>query len=361
MPKYRKHSIEEKRKRSKLRKKHKKERQRTAVDAKGVKPVENCAEETKSPVRNISVPSVGKQGEERAGTSEALNATRDINAGQKRSRKELEEQSNSVEELKKKRDAAHRHAVIFYNNWMKSERANLPLINLKNIKITERNVAKGSYGLCHVGFYGATNVAVKKIERWDDTSIEEAAILRKLRHPNIQMFLGLAWQENDAHIVSKFHSLQGKSVTLANTGEEKLLTEKNWQNTASQGCDAVRYLHREAEILHNDIKPNNIVVEHGCDPSVVIPILIAFGKACAIHDARVMLEEKDQSKFPFLAPELNKGERQSTGSDIFSLGYTIRRVSHIIKDFSLRNIYRSCLSDDPPERPEIVAILRQFK
>ena len=326
-----------------------------------MKPVENCAEESKSPVRNISVPSVGKQGEERAGTSEALNATHDINAGQKRSRQELEEQSNSVEELKKKRDAAHRHAVIFYNNWMKSERANLPLINLKNIQITERNVAKGSYGLCHVGFYGATNVAVKKIERWDDTSIEEAAILRKLRHPNIQMFLGLAWQENDAHIVSKFHSLQGKSVTLANAGEEKLLTEKNWQNTASQVCDAVRYLHREAEILHNDIKPNNIVVEHGCDPSVVIPILIDFGKACAIHDARVMLEEKDQSKFPFLAPELNKGQRQSTGSDIFSLGYTIRRVSHIIKDFSLRNIYRSCLSDDPRERPEIVAILRQFK
>ena len=80
------------------------------------------------------------------------------------------------------------------------------------------------------------------------------------------MFLGLAWQESDAHIVSKFHSLQGKSVTLANAGEEKLLTEKNWQNTASQVSDAVRYLHREAEILHNDIKPNNIVVEHGCDP-----------------------------------------------------------------------------------------------
>lgn len=362
MPNYRKHSIEQKRKRSKLRKKRKKERQRKAVDANEVKPTENCAEETKSPGRNISVPSVGKQGEERAGTSEALNATH-LDVGQKRSRKESG-QSSCVEELKeleKKRDAAHRHAVIFYNNGMKSERANLPLINLKNVQITERNVAKGSYGLCHVGFYGATNVAVKKIGRWDDTSIEEATILRKLRHPNIQMFLGLAWQENDAHIISKFHSLQGKSVTLANAGEEKLLTEKNWQNTASQVCDAVRYLHCEAEILHNDIKPDNIVVELGCDPSLVIPILIDFGKACAIHDARVILKEKDHSKFPFLGPEFNKGERQSTGSDIFSLGYTIRRVCLIIKDFSLRNIYRGCLSDEACERPEIVTILRPFK
>jgi len=75
----------------------------------------------------------------------------------------------------------------------------------------------------------------------------------------------------------------------------------------------------------------------------------------------VILKEKDHSKFPFLAPELNKGERQSTRSDIFSLGYTIRRVSHIIKDFSLRNIYRGCLSDEARERPEIVTILRPFK
>ena len=75
----------------------------------------------------------------------------------------------------------------------------------------------------------------------------------------------------------------------------------------------------------------------------------------------MILKEKDHSKFPFLAPELNKVERQSIRSDIFSLGYTIRRVSHIIKDFSLQNIYRGCLSDEARERPEIVTILRPFK
>ena len=110
---------------------------------------------------------------------------------------------------------------------------------------------------------------------------------------------------------------------------ENLLSEENWRDTASQVFDAVKYLHREAEILHNDIKPNNIVVEHGRNASVLIPILIDFGKACAIHDARVMSQERSLSKFPFMAPELNKGERQSTRSDIFSLGYTLRRVSHI--------------------------------
>lgn len=45
---------------------------------------------------------------------------------------------------------------------MKSEKANLQLINMKDIRITQLNCGKGSYGVCHVGFYGANCVAVKK-------------------------------------------------------------------------------------------------------------------------------------------------------------------------------------------------------
>lgn len=69
-----------------------------------------------------------------------------------------------------------------------------------------------------------------------------------------------------------------------------------------------------------------------------------------------MSEERDLLQFPFLTHELNKGERQSTKSDIFSLGYTLRKVSHDIKDFSLRAIDRSSLSADPCECPEISTI-----
>ena len=318
MLKYRNHSIEEKRKRSKLRKKLKKERKRKVADANTEEIVKKCADDSKNTESCIpAVPNEDKeQEEEQPRTSEAPKAAL-CNAGQKRTRNESEENSDCVEDLKKKRDAAYRHAVVFYNNWMKSEKANMPQINWKDVKITERNVAKGSFGLCHIGFYGATNIVIKKIERWDNVRIEEAMILRKLRHPNIQMFLGLAWQGNDAHIVSRFHNIKGRSVTLANAAEEKLIKEDNWRNTASQVCDAVKYLHCEEGILHNDIKPNNIVVEHGLNSSEVIPILIDFGKACAIHDARFLLQEKDRSKFPFLAPEVNKGERQSTKSDVF--------------------------------------------
>ena len=78
------------------------------------------------------------------------------------------ERSDCVEELEKKRDTAHH-----LNNWMKSERANLPLRNLKNVAITKRNLANG-----------------------DSLSIEETTILRKLPHPNtIQIFDEIRYNE----------------------------------------------------------------------------------------------------------------------------------------------------------------------
>ena len=59
-------------------------------------------------------------------------------------------------------------------------------------------------------------------------------------------------------MISEFHCVNRTSVTLENAGEKNLLSEKNWQDTTSQ---VLKYLHREADILHCDIKPNNIVVK----------------------------------------------------------------------------------------------------
>ena len=97
------------------------------------------------------------------------------------------------------------------------------------------------------------------------------------------------------------------------------------------------------------------MVEQGRNALDLIPIVIDFGKACAIHEASVMSEERDP------APELNKGERQSMKSDIFSFGCTLRQISHTLRDFSLRQLYRSCLSVSPLERPEISEILTKVK
>lgn len=68
-----------------------------------------------------------------------------------------------VEKISQSYDKVYCYVVVFYNNWMKSEKVNFLLIQLKDIEIMEWNIGKGSYGICDVGFYGIICVVVKRI------------------------------------------------------------------------------------------------------------------------------------------------------------------------------------------------------
>ena len=84
---------------------------------------------------------------------------------------------------------------------------------------------------------------------------------------------------------------------------------------------AIRFLHNK-NILHNDIKSDNIVVDE-CGPKAV---LIDFGKACFIKEAvKYFLSPEEKSRYkkehPHIAPDLRDGHcNQSKSTDIFSFG-----------------------------------------
>ena len=101
----------------------------------------------------------------------------------------------------------------------------------------------------------------------------------------------------------------------------------------AQISEAVRYLHFDVDILHNDIKPDNILlkrqkVEH------YSAVLIDFGKATKFSNAKLYtLSELDQADYMsrsvnfYLAPEVLSGEsRQSRYSDIFALGGVFYKI-----------------------------------
>ena len=85
------------------------------------------------------------------------------------------------------------------------------------------------------------------------------------------------------------------------------------------------------KILHNDLKPDNIVLE--IRDSQLSPIIIDFGKACLFEEARLLQIPKSQqaayiSKYGHIDPEAVKGVRkQSESSDIFSIGMIIAKVA----------------------------------
>ena len=87
--------------------------------------------------------------------------------------------------------------------------------------------------------------------------------------------------------------------------------------------------------MHNDIKCDNVAIELAS--SGIKSILIDFGKACLVSDAkRYDLSNEDKLKYakqhPQLAPDLRDGRcKQSVYSDMYSFG----RILRIINETSL--------------------------
>lgn len=80
-----------------------------------------------------------------------------------------------------------------------------------------------------------------------------------------------------------------------------------------QLLSALKYLHEEAELLHRDLKPQNILVQPG-------PLLklTDFGLSRDLSASSVAHTMAGTAQF--IAPEVNNFEPYGTPADIFSLG-----------------------------------------
>ena len=96
-------------------------------------------------------------------------------------------------------------------------------------------------------------------------------------------------------------------------------------NILKQTCEILMFIH-ERGFLHNELKSNNVVI----DGSENKPVIIDFGKSCKIVKARLRKPkvniEKSMNKFPHIAPEIHRGERQSIANDVFSFDYLVTRL-----------------------------------
>ena len=197
-------------------------------------------------------------------------------------------------------------------------------------------VGRGSFGVVRLQFYHGIKVAVKEmLPRTLLTDVqEEAAILTRLCHPYLPYLFGCCTSNKPYRLVMQFHGLEGNnSVTLQKLltrGEKKELS--SWMILFCQLLEAVKYLHDVADVLHNDIKCDNIIVTN-CTPSEEDQIiLIDFGKASLISKAtRLELNEVEQTRywkdFPHYSPEVITGESTRTQkSDMYAVGLVLYHI-----------------------------------
>ena len=219
-------------------------------------------------------------------------------------------------------------------------------------KPCEIYLGRGSFSVVRLQLYRNILVAVKELLPRNTLAdvIREAKILNKLCHPFLPFLFGVCTTVRPLRIVTQFHGISSKTVTL----RQALLLSQNiaraatWIVVCSEVLEAVRYLHSESSVIHNDIKADNILLSKsdsnssskeptssGTSPLTIDchVVLIDFGKATGKDSGRqyrLSRQEKMNylTKYPQIAPEVVHGEyRQTVYSDMFSLGQVLVQIS----------------------------------
>ena len=163
---------------------------------------------------------------------------------------------------------------------------------------------------------GAKKVIIKalKAELMNDQKCKahlrkEYEITTQLDHKYIRKALDLVTIQGLGECVV-FEYIEGK--TLAEHVRVGTLSEKQVKNILAEICDALSYMHRN-QIVHCDLKPENIIVTEGDCKTKIIDI--GLPETEYKTNKELLIKEMD-----FIAPELIKGEDCDARSDIYSLG-----------------------------------------
>ena len=174
-------------------------------------------------------------------------------------------------------------------------------------------------------------------------------------HPGVPHLFGVCTEKPPYYLVLQHHAVEGRSITLSRAISEGIISSnEECVVVMRKTCEALLHLHKNG-YLHNDLKGNNVVLDGKGD----MPVIIDFGKSCQIAKARLRKPKLDVDKaiarYLHIAPEIHRGEKQTTSSDIYSFGAMVARA---LKDGkfeipALKQASRECLSSNPAKRPKL--------
>lgn len=139
----------------------------------------------------------------------------------------------------------------------------------------------------------------------------EVDVMRKLEHPNIVQFLDVFEDRDYLHIVMELCS---GGELFQRISERKKYTEADAAAVLRQVCLAVAYLH-DRDIMHGDLKPDNIMFLHPGDRSPVK--LIDFGMSKIVRPRHC--HSTLCGTLNYMAPEV-VGGRYTKHADMWSIG-----------------------------------------
>lgn len=221
------------------------------------------------------------------------------------------------------------------------------------------------------------SAAIKEIDVWKERGkeegiVQEAHVLRQLRHPMLPVIYDLLWEDDTWYLVMEY--IQG--VTLQEYVEKNgCVEEKQMSVWIEQLLDILCYLHtRKPPVIYRDLKPQNVIV---CPDGNLR--LIDFGAAYRQNFGEC--EMRMAATPGYSAPEqfgrTGQGIRADERSDIYALGMLlyftvtgadpakppyvslpVREYQPLLGEWPER-IIRRCIREDPAERYQVIQEIRK--
>ncbi|KAI4344779.1 hypothetical protein L6164_011969 [Bauhinia variegata] len=248
-------------------------------------------------------------------------------------------------------------------------------------------IGQGSCGTVYHALWYGSDVAVKvfsKQEYSDDVIMpfrQEVSLMKRLRHPNVLLFMGAVTSPQRLCIVTEFLP-RGSLFRLLQRNAAKL----DWRRRVHMALDIARgvnYLHHcNPPIIHRDLKSSNLLVDKNWTVKVG-----DFGLSCLKHGT--YLTTKTGKGTPqWMAPEVLRNEPSDEKSDVYSFGVILWELAtekipwdslnsmqvigavgfmdqrpEIPKDIDPRwtAIMESCWHSDPACRPTFQELLERLK
>ncbi|XP_045087075.2 cysteine-rich receptor-like protein kinase 44 isoform X1 [Aegilops tauschii subsp. strangulata] len=217
---------------------------------------------------------------------------------------------------------------------------NLSLPLLKDITENfseDREIGHGGFATVYKGVLPNGNVAVKRIKSCH--SIKETLFYREvnsllnIEHENVVRFLGFCASTDQIAIQIEglkeriyaevrerllcFEYISNGSLTKYITDELRGLEWKTRYEIIRGICEGLYHLHKEKQIYHMDMKPDNILLDND-----MVPKITDFGLSRLDEMTQTMSKDRLGS-LGYCAPEYWSQGKMSFKSDMYSLGVII--------------------------------------
>ncbi|XP_058069386.1 serine/threonine-protein kinase CTR1-like isoform X2 [Magnolia sinica] len=193
-------------------------------------------------------------------------------------------------------------------------------ISWDELHVKER-IGAGSFGTVHLAEWHGSDVAVKVLTDQDfhedqlKDFLREVAIMKRVRHPNVVLFMGAVTKPPHLSIVTEYLPRGSLYRLIHRAAAGDILDKRRRLRMALDVAKGINYLHcLSPPIVHWDLKSPNLLVDKNWAVKVCDFGLSRF-------KANTFISSKSVAGTPeWMAPEFLRGEPTNEKSDVYSFG-----------------------------------------